>query len=538
MLTFKDYISRIKIEEMAEHLGYTFDYKAGRGNSATYYLGNRELPSEMIVIDRNKQIYFNINGNKNDSGNLIHFVKNRLSQFLNCTEIGWDGVNQVLSQYLNCDSYVLPSQASGSISKSKTTKVFNLAEFYPKPLSKDHPYLTKVRKLSDKTVDAFLSKGLVYEVTYFSKQNVGFPFRNPLGAGDILNFEMRNYSRSQNTNFKGFCPGGDKTNSCWIANWVPLNQITDVYLFESGVDAMSFFELKHFTKETTAAFVSLGGNVGKKQIANLKTKFPSVNWFCCYDKDISGELFSIDTAYFLKDQPCSSSALASPGHQEKTVTINLEDKKEIFSEKQFNLLEYLKANELDNITVIQPEKGKDWNGNLRFYKQFESNFNPSEKIIQPLNEAISRLNLRGFTQLTTAIDQERHSIVELLICGDFPKITAPIAETGVYSMKVELNFGLMDDQFVANVNKVFIIDNTTQKPISAQPLYEFLQNEKIQLLKDFHSNDLRNFLSKNTLSIKKGEVEKSFEKMISPSGWGLKEILPIKKNSLDLGNSL
>lgn len=39
---------------------------------------------------------------------------------------------------------------------------------------------------------------------------------------EITNFEMRNYDPVQNVNFKGFCLGGDKSNSCWIANFVPL----------------------------------------------------------------------------------------------------------------------------------------------------------------------------------------------------------------------------------------------------------------------------------------------------------------------------
>lgn len=65
---------------------------------------------------------------------------------------------------------------------------------------------------------------------------------------EITNFEMRNYDPIQNINFKGFCIGGDKSNSCWIANFVPFDQVTDIYLFESAIDAMSFYEINHFNK--------------------------------------------------------------------------------------------------------------------------------------------------------------------------------------------------------------------------------------------------------------------------------------------------
>ena len=48
---------------------------------------------------------------------------------------------------------------------------------------------------------------------------------------------------------KAFCIGGDKSNSCWIANFVPFDQVTDIYLFESAIDAMSFYEINHFNKK-------------------------------------------------------------------------------------------------------------------------------------------------------------------------------------------------------------------------------------------------------------------------------------------------
>lgn len=47
---------------------------------------------------------------------------------------------------------------------------------------------------------------------------------------EILNFEMRNYFAETNTNYKAFATGGDKAQSCWMANFVPFDKVTDIYL--------------------------------------------------------------------------------------------------------------------------------------------------------------------------------------------------------------------------------------------------------------------------------------------------------------------
>lgn len=34
---------------------------------------------------------------------------------------------------------------------------------------------------------------------------------------------------------------------------VPFDKVTEIYLFESALDAMSFYEINHFNKNTTCA---------------------------------------------------------------------------------------------------------------------------------------------------------------------------------------------------------------------------------------------------------------------------------------------
>ena len=197
----------------------------------------------------------------------------------------------------------------------------NLNYWNPRPIKKDNPYLTVQRKLSPQTVEDFANRLFIYQVG--KNNHIGFPFRKP-SQMEILNFEMRNYFAETNTNYKAFATGGDKAQSCWMANFVPFDKVTDIYLFESAIDAMSFYEINHYTKETTCAFISTGGYVTKSQIENISRIFPSdkVKWNCCYDNDASGNGFDITTAYYLKGEECKAFARTNTGDTYKTIYLS------------------------------------------------------------------------------------------------------------------------------------------------------------------------------------------------------------------------
>lgn len=52
--------------------------------------------------------------------------------------------------------------------------------------------------------------------------------------------------------------------------------------------------------------------------------------------------------------------------------------------------------------------------------------------------------------------------------------------------------------------------------------------------RDLNANDFKNSLEKQVLTYTKGNVERSFERILSPTGWGLKEYVPLKKD-INLG---
>lgn len=538
MNTFNDFREKISIAEMAEKLGY-WKNPSGGSSYLSYCLGDTTNPTDEIIIYNPgipaKNTYFSRKGGVEDKGNLINFVMNRLDRF-SCTKTGFSGVNEVLSSYLGSELKVT-APISSQMTQAQSEIKFNIHYWQPRSLdSTGINYLTTRRKLSTKTINDFRSKYFCYTVG--KSGHVGFPFRKP-GQMDITNFEMRNYFPDNNVNYKAFCTGGDKSSSCWIANFVPYDKVTDVYLFESAIDAMSFYEMKGFSKETTSTFISTGGHVTKGQIAAIKTLFPNVNYHCCNDNDASGNCFDIATAHFLKGEECKTyTAPLMPGSSEKAIHISLSSGiSESFHEKDFSSVEYAAKHDLNNIDIIKPERGKDWNELLVSYKRFDLNLSPTVKVNNAISSVVSQLNLRGYNQLADDILAKQNYIADSILQKSDYIVTSPLAETEVYTMIAKCKLTTNDNLLVPEITDMYIVDKVTQKTLPGKQVIEFFNKENINICRNFFSEDIKRFLEKKSLSLSV-PVERRFEGAILPSGWHLKEICPLKIGSIETGNCL
>lgn len=83
------------------------------------------------------------------------------------------------------------------------------------------------------------------------------------------------------------------------------------------------------------------------------------------------------------------------------------------------------------------------------------------------------------------------------------------------------------DTMVPIPNNLYIFDKTTQKTVFASAINEYLKKECINIFRDLNANDFKNSLEKQVLTYTKGNVERSFERILSPTGWGLKEYVPL-----------
>lgn len=531
-MDFKEARVKISIIELAEKIGYV-KLSKGQAINLTYTLGNIRNPEDEIVIFPQKNTYFSRKGKFDDKGNLINFILNRLDKF-SATKTGFAGVSEVLDKHLNNSLSV--NRTTSVIEKTQKEEIkFNLTYWNPRKLSSENiNYLLQRRKLSEKTIDDFRSRLFLYTV---GNNHVGFPFRKP-GEMEIVNFEMRDYFPENNVSYKAFATGGDKSNSCWIGNFVPFDKVTDIYLFESAIDAMSFYEINHFTKDTTCAFISTGGYATKSQIESIKSVFPinKIKWHCCFDKDGTGNGFDVATAYYLSGEDCKAFKRFSESENESMVYINFPSG-ELYSykESEFSSLEFLQSKGKDGVVdIIKPPRYKDWNELLIYYKRFSENLGPGMKFISSIEEVISQLDLRGYHQLTDTINTSQKELIDNLLQYSNFSISAPLAESNAYTLMVDCNLlTSLSSTIVPIPSNIYVIDKLTQQPIPAFSIKEFLEKEHINIFKDLHSNDFKKMLDTHTLTISKKGAEKSFERVTSPSGWSLKECAALKKKSFD-----
>lgn len=488
--SFQDFRNRIKIQDLAASLGYWVNTGAGT-KQLSMCLGDRKAPTDEIIIynynDSGQSTYFSRKGSLSDKGNLINFVQARLKE-LGSTKDGIAGVNEVLNKYLNNELDIKKVVVNSTPVQMYT---FNIKYWWPNRIEDSSiQYLHQRRQLSLKTISDFSDRCHIYTVG--KNKHVGFPFRIP-GQMEICNYEMRNFFPENNRNYKGFCSGGDKTKSCWIANFCEYNKVTDIYLFESAIDAMSFYELKGFTKETTSALVSLGGHVTNTQIASLLKIFPNVKYHLCFDNDLPGKSYDVVTTYAMSNTVVK----AHMNKEDLTIVIDFGTRKETYDET-FNSREYLQN--FSNIDIIKPQRGKDWNEELTSYKRFGLNLQPHKDITSALDKYCSKLNLSGYTNITDIIDQKRDIILVSLSTGQpYELKNMKLASTPCKDIKVDINLSYKRGELSYALNNVQITDITTQVRYPANSLFSYFEDKNTDILKKLSKPNLEDLLKKKEI---------------------------------------
>src|SRR5690606_24927195 len=113
-------------------------------------------------------------------------------------------------------------------------------------------YLSRERGLSDETLQNFMPYIHMVQTREknYNFRNIGFPYTVP-GSDNVVGYELVNY------NFKQHADGSDKVNSMWMAGLSSHGKPTDIYVAESAIDAMSYYQLfKHRNNFDTALFAS------------------------------------------------------------------------------------------------------------------------------------------------------------------------------------------------------------------------------------------------------------------------------------------
>ncbi len=304
-LTYEDFKSRISIQEILIDAGYKLNRRDGLRYPSyvrTDDKGNR-VRGDKFIVTRNGLCCFQPPVQRNY--NVISFIKEHPEMFADY-QPGMDKdrlVNLVCNRLLNNP---IDDREKMVVTLSHDLPTFNIKDYKIYQFSSEdkethkpfYPYF-KSRGINLGTQNAFRKSFYLAEHVSPSGQtfkNLSFPMFIP-GSTDnkIVGFEERGRRRLDGTSYKGIAKGSNASEGLWIASpdSTKLSESKHVYWFESGYDAMAYYQIK--SKEdkelSKAIFVSTGGTPTYMQLEGVIKNSPNAVHHLCFDNDLAGRQF-------------------------------------------------------------------------------------------------------------------------------------------------------------------------------------------------------------------------------------------------------
>jgi hypothetical protein len=290
--TFK---AKVGIDEIASYLGYKLDRKAGVGRYIEMCLRDGAgRKTDSIIIshpnDKSSQTYFHRNGSS--GGDVISLIKENLNTFGVVGETEYDMIDAVIDKFTGTD-YTFKREYD--LAKSTSSKIFDDSRYVIEPAAKHFDSVMsyfRQRSIDEETVRVFLPYLVRITDTKaeFKYRNLAFPYSQP-GSDTIEGCELRGYS-----GFKMKAEGTNSSTAAWIADFSDGNaeSVRNVYFFESGYDAMAFYQVnKSRIDLPTSVFVSTGGSFSNMQIRKVTDYYAHARYWECFDNDKAGILYGI-----------------------------------------------------------------------------------------------------------------------------------------------------------------------------------------------------------------------------------------------------
>ena len=290
--TFK---AKVGIDEIASHLGYKLDRRAGVGRYIEMCLRDGAgRKTDSIIIshpnDKSSQTYFHRNGSS--GGDVISLIKENLNAFGVAGETEYDIIDAVIDKFTGTD-YTFKREYD--LAKSASSKVFDSSRYVIEPAAEHFDSIMsyfRQRSIDEETVRVFLP--YLVRVTdtkaEFKYRNLAFPYSQP-GSDTIEGCELRGYN-----GFKMKAEGTNSSTAAWIADFSDGHDesVRNVYFFESGYDAMAFYQVnKSRIDLPTSVFVSTGGSFSNMQIRKVTDYYAHARYWDCFDNDKAGILYGI-----------------------------------------------------------------------------------------------------------------------------------------------------------------------------------------------------------------------------------------------------
>ena len=290
--TFK---AKVGIDEIASYLGYKLDRRAGVGRYIEMCLRDGAgRKTDSIIIshpnDKSSQTYFHRNGSS--GGDVISLIKENLNTFGVVGETEYDMIDAVIDKFTGTD-YTFKREYD--LAKSTSSKIFDASRYVIEPAAEHFDSVMsyfRQRSIDEETVRVFLPYLVRITDTKaeFKYRNLAFPYSQP-GSDTIEGCELRGYS-----GFKMKAEGTNSSTAAWIADFSDGNaeSVRNVYFFESGYDAMAFYQVnKSRIDLPTSVFVSTGGSFSNMQIRKVTDYYAHARYWECFDNDKAGILYGI-----------------------------------------------------------------------------------------------------------------------------------------------------------------------------------------------------------------------------------------------------
>ena len=384
-LTYEDFKQRIDIQELLVDAGYHLNKRDGLRYPSYVRLDseNRRIRGDKFIVTGNGLCCFRPPERKNY--NVISFIKEHPEMF-NEYRPGMSKdrlVNLVCHRLLN---QPLDDKESKIMSPKQENVRFNLNNYQLVRFDLDdwdnqkkfYSYF-KNRGITLDTQRAFADHLLLASTTRENGNtytHLAFPMRVP-GKEEIVGLEERSRPNLEGKSaYKGKAAGSNSSEGLWIANLSdrPLEYVKDVYWFESGYDAMAYYQL-HPNKDVLndAVFLSTGGTPGEKQFAGILDILPYANHHLCFDRDQAGLLYAVNFALqregrkfsnYLTDKGNLVIRDLTDGYKRKSIPTEDMDFKEI--------CKTIGIDEPQNLLHLPKDGYKDWNDQLLGRRNIET----------------------------------------------------------------------------------------------------------------------------------------------------------------------
>ena len=305
-LTYDDFLQRLNIQDVLIDAGYHLNRRDGLRYPSYVRLDSegRRIRGDKFIVTQKGKCCFQAQQQK--VYNIISFIKEH-PQFFTEYHAGISPdrlVNLVCNRLLN---HPISERETKIIQPKRDMKPFDIADY---DIRKFNP---QDRETQKKFYPFFKHRGIdLYTQYAFHKDfclatkhradgltytNLSFPLTLPEDTGKTIGFEERGRPRMDgNSSYKGKAEGSNSSEGLWIASpaRTPLPVAKHIYWFESGYDAMAYYQLhqKENKDLRKAVFVSTGGTPTEKQMRGVLSLTLPARHHICFDTDLAGIEFA------------------------------------------------------------------------------------------------------------------------------------------------------------------------------------------------------------------------------------------------------